>query len=652
MIGGRDKKIARFDVQAADESAKMRWEVVAEDFVYAVAASPHMEHVAYGGPFKSAVLLDGRNGEQIAKFSFSGVIWPVTLAALPTGTVLAVGGECPVISVIDVETHADILQLPVAGTASDISITSNCLLFTEGKETVIFGAAGGYRWRDQPSFEVASFLIISLLSSEDQLLKSIRLILEASPAVVNSRSQVTGSSLIHFAVHNSSNTLLLEALLSCDCKVGLAPDKRGRSPLTIAVDGGKWGALKLLLRALQDGRFLRLPGSMELVSDVLPTLAHKYPLDFLSFLSQFGLESEPEILSEKTSSDVMLPHMLVIGSYDRCPKGIWTEKLVMYTQRHDEEEDIVTEKKEKGKTSQMRRTSMNDSILSGVELDLDSYQSIAEQVKQALRKHRGRVMQIFEQWDTDGDGEISRSEFYAAMPRLGLRGVTAKDTAIFFEQWGAEVDTNGDGTLSFVELHGFLTMRNEADIEVGYLRQAHASLDPYRICLENFAGVPHDGSPCALKLIVDAVGKTGDYSVFGAQLLEILIDFKWRGFARRRFAIDFIFYLLHVLVMTLFNVLIANVSLDNFLFFRSIPVHAQSTFDELIDALTTPGSSQNIMIVVCGLGIHDLPGHLDGSSPLQGLLSERARVPRPLGHAGYRVHHRSAHCQYHFLGPH
>eukprot|EP00962_Isochrysis_galbana_P062180 scaffold52669_cov197-Isochrysis_galbana.AAC.1 len=88
--------------------------------------------------------------------------------------------------------------------------------------------------------------------------------------------------------------------------------------------------------------------------------------------------------------------------------------------------------------------------------------------------------------------------------------------------------------------------------------------------------------------------------------------------------------------MTLFNVLIANVSLDNFLFFRSIPVHAQSTFDELIDALTTPGSSQNIMIVVCGLGIHDLPGHLDGSSPLQGLLSERARVPRPLGHAGYR----------------
>jgi len=595
VIGGRDKKLARFDLQTSDGSVKLRWEVTAEDFIYAVAASPLMHHVACGGPFKAVLLLDGRNGVQIAKLHFPGVIWAVTLAELPTGPVLAVGGECPVITVLDIETQSDVLQMPVSETTFDICVTTDSLCFTEGKDMGIFGSISRYGWRDHPAFEVISSVMISLLSSEDQLLRCMRLILGANPAVVNSRSPVTGSTLVHFAVHNSSNTHLLEALLSADCKVGLAPDKKGRSPLEIAIEGGKWGALKLLLKAVQDGRFLRLPGSMKLVSAVLPQLARKYPLDFLSFLSHFGLEPEPEILSEKTSSDVMLPRMLVVGSYDRCPKGIWTEKLVAFTQQRLEEEDELSHKSKKG----AKPKSIGDTILSGIELDLDSHQTIAEQVKQALRKHRGRVMELFEQWDTDGDGQISRKEFHAAMPRLGLRGVSEKDTQVLFDQWGADADEDGDGTLSFTELHRFLTMRNEADIEVGFLRQAHASLEPVRVCLENFAGVPDDGSPCALKLIVEAVGKTGDYSVFGAQLLEILIDFKWRGFARRRFLIDFISYLLHVLAMTLYNVVLANVSMERFLFFTSIPIHAQSTFAEIIDALTTPGDNQNMMIAVC-----------------------------------------------------
>ena len=45
---------------------------------------------------------------------------------------------------------------------------------------------------------------------------------------------------------------------------------------------------------------------------------------------------------------------------------------------------------------------------------------IKDQIAAALRSNSTRVIDLFREWDTDGDGEVSRAEFHKAMPLLGL----------------------------------------------------------------------------------------------------------------------------------------------------------------------------------------------------------------------------------------
>ena len=48
---------------------------------------------------------------------------------------------------------------------------------------------------------------------------------------------------------------------------------------------------------------------------------------------------------------------------------------------------------------------------------------------------------------------------------------------------------------------------------------------------------------------VSAAAKSGReeaYSVFGSTLVEILLDFKWRGFARRKYFFELLLYILQV----------------------------------------------------------------------------------------------------------
>ena len=59
-------------------------------------------------------------------------------------------------------------------------------------------------------------------------------------------------------------------------------------------------------------------------------------------------------------------------------------------------------------------------MLGAVDIDEDSGVPIGEQLKQALLRHAGRVMDLFREWDEDGDGHITRKEFRSAMVRMGL----------------------------------------------------------------------------------------------------------------------------------------------------------------------------------------------------------------------------------------
>ena len=124
VVGGRDKKLAMYDVDRGEGrpspyspvEAVLLWEVSSEDFIYCVTLSRDMQFVAYGGTAKKAVLLSARSGTVLFELSQPGVIWSVAMHDSQMGWQLAVGGELPVISVVRVEQQVEVLQLPVSGT--------------------------------------------------------------------------------------------------------------------------------------------------------------------------------------------------------------------------------------------------------------------------------------------------------------------------------------------------------------------------------------------------------------------------------------------------------------------------------------------------------------------------------------------------------
>ena len=45
-------------------------------------------------------------------------------------------------------------------------------------------------------------------------------------------------------------------------------------------------------------------------------------------------------------------------------------------------------------------------MLGNLDLDETSGKSVADQLQETLQKNAGRVIDLFREWDTDGDGEV------------------------------------------------------------------------------------------------------------------------------------------------------------------------------------------------------------------------------------------------------
>jgi len=106
-------------------------------------------------------------------------------------------------------------------------------------------------------------------------------------------------------------------------------------------------------------------------------------------------------------------------------------------------------------------------------LDLDEgpgSRPISEQLASALRANSGRVLDLFRDWDKDGDGEVSRDEFRRAMPLLGLE-VPIQDIDALFTAW----DKDGGGALSLAELTKILRSKTPPPVP-GDPSQATSSL--------------------------------------------------------------------------------------------------------------------------------------------------------------------------------
>ena len=101
------------------------------------------------------------------------------------------------------------------------------------------------------------------------------------------------------------------------------------------------------------------------------------------------------------------------------------------------------------KSRLIRRGSLN-SMGPLARFDLDESPGampVGLQLKMALKKNAGKVIDLFRSWDENGDGVITRPEFHRAMDLLGLR-VPKQDIDDLFTSW----QTDGDEELSMREI--------------------------------------------------------------------------------------------------------------------------------------------------------------------------------------------------------
>ena len=117
-------------------------------------------------------------------------------------------------------------------------------------------------------------------------------------------------------------------------------------------------------------------------------------------------------------------------------------------QAEEERQGELERRKSRGRISEFKgKEAKRKMLLRGFDVDEDSDKSVAEQLRDALSKSAVRVVDLFKDWDTDGNGKVSKEEFHKAMGILGF-SAPAEDIDALFDSW----DPDGSGLLSMGEL--------------------------------------------------------------------------------------------------------------------------------------------------------------------------------------------------------
>jgi len=77
--------------------------------------------------------------------------------------------------------------------------------------------------------------------------------------------------------------------------------------------------------------------------------------------------------------------------------------------------------------------------------------SVIDQIRYTLKKNAARVLDLFREWDEDGDGQVSKTEFRRAIPMLGLEVANDQIDALF-----DEFDKDGGGEIGLSEMQKML----------------------------------------------------------------------------------------------------------------------------------------------------------------------------------------------------
>ena len=129
-----------------------------------------------------------------------------------------------------------------------------------------------------------------------------------------------------------------------------------------------------------------------------------------------------------------------IKGWNRTADSTWQDSLTRGTKQAETLDDDDAE--------------MGSRVLQGVVLAGTA--STEDQLRFALRQNLTRVNELFQAWDEDQDGKVSKREFRRAVKLLGL-SASKEDVDGLFDSF----DPDGSGTIEFKEINAMLRTREE-----------------------------------------------------------------------------------------------------------------------------------------------------------------------------------------------
>ena len=99
-----------------------------------------------------------------------------------------------------------------------------------------------------------------------------------------------------------------------------------------------------------------------------------------------------------------------------------------------------------------------------VRADQEMEAAAVQRLRDRLASQAARVLDLFRQWDVDGDGTVTREEFRKAMlgPELGFSDASPENINGLFNAF----DKDGEGQISFRELHRMLRTAKKAEKKI------------------------------------------------------------------------------------------------------------------------------------------------------------------------------------------
>ena len=103
----------------------------------------------------------------------------------------------------------------------------------------------------------------------------------------------------------------------------------------------------------------------------------------------------------------------------------------------------------------------NAVLPSSVQLEsVDGGKTVQQQLREILNKNAVRVIDLFRQWDGDGDGKVSPKEFRIAIAALGYKAPRSDVDEVF-----AQLDADKSGEIDYNELNRALRRGGETTLD-------------------------------------------------------------------------------------------------------------------------------------------------------------------------------------------